>query len=475
MTPLVFDLALVLLTFAIFLADLFMPREEKRSLAVLAAVSLGLVLVGTFLVDARGEAFGGSYVVDGVSIYLRRVFLVAGIMAVLVSLDPVDASFPAREGEYYVLLLASVLGMMVLSSARELMLLIIAFELMGMPLYVLTAISKGPATGEAAIKLYLVGAVSTAITLYGLGLIYGVTGTTSLPEISTLVSAGTHGPMLSLGLMVTLAGVGFKLGLVPFHMWVPDTYQGAPTPFVAFLSVAPKAAGFAALIRLYVEGFMGERALWAPAFTVVCVVTLLVGNVLAIQQSNVKRLLAYSGIGQVGFMLLGLLVVSPGHADGLGMLLFYLAAYVFTNMGAFTVVAIVGERTGGDDLAAYKGMAKTQPGLALAMLVFLLSLGGIPFVVGFWAKLGIFMVAYKAGLGWLVLLGAVVAVVGVFYYMRVARMMYMEDPVGEAPVGRAPLAQKMALVVAFVGVVGMGVFPGPFMDTALQAARVLVK
>jgi NADH-quinone oxidoreductase subunit N len=254
-------------------------------------------------------------------------------------------------------------------------------------------------------------------------------------------------------------------------MWVPDTYEGSFTPFVGFLSVAPKAAGFAVLARLYLEGFAPLSARFTPVLLGICVLTLVAGNLLALPQTNVKRLLAYSGIAQVGYMMLGLVVQ---NGEGLGMLLFYLAAYLFTNIGAFAVVAAVGNATGSDDLSAYRGLARRSPALALAMLVFLLSLGGIPFVAGFWAKLGVFIAAWHQGLGWLVLLGAVLAVVGIFYYLRVARSIYLEDPLpGAQPVPLAT-AQRFGLAISGAGVVLIGIFPGPIVDGALAAARTLL-
>jgi NADH-quinone oxidoreductase subunit N len=361
--------------------------------------------------------------------------------------------------------------MSVLASARELILLAVSFELMSLPLYALTAFLKEDrAASEGAIKLYLVGASSLAITLYGMSLLYGATGTTFIAEIARLAGSAPS-PLVLLGLFAMLAGMTFKIGAVPFHMWVPDAYQGAFTPFVAFLSVAPKAAGFAALVRVFVEGFgeLGNR--FVPLLLLISALTMLVGNLLALPQTNVKRLLAYSGIAQIGTMLLGLVTL---ESQGLGLLLFYLVAYLFTNVGAFAVVAAVGQATGSDELSAYKGLAHRSPALALAMLVFLLSLGGIPFVAGFWAKLGVFIAAWNDGHGWLVLLGAVLAVVGIFYYLRVARCIYLEEPEAGAKSVPVPPALRLSLALSAAVVVLLGIFPGPFVDGALAAARALL-
>jgi NADH-quinone oxidoreductase subunit N len=468
MEPLLIDLALAALVLLVFLADLLMPSEEKRGLGHLACAGLVLILVTTFVVDLRGDAFGGVFVLDPLALWFKRVFLAAGALAMLLAVDPAERGFPRRQGEYYLLLLFSLLGMSLLASARELLLVVVSFELMSLPLYVLAAFTKtDKLAGEGALKFYLVGATSLAITLYGLSLVYGATGTTMLPEIA-LRSGGVHSPLLVLGLFATLAGLLFKIGAVPFHMWVPDTYQGASTPFVGFLAVAPKAAGFVLLVRLYLEAFAPLAARYRPALLALCVLTLVVGNVLALRQTNIKRLLAYSGIAQIGYMMIALVTQS---GTGVAMLLFYLAAYLFTNIGVFAVVAAVGSATGSDEISAYRGLARRSPALALAMLVFLLSLGGIPFVAGFWAKMGIFIAAWEAGYTWLVLLGAGLAVVGVFYYLRVARSLYLEEPLeGEAPIAiGAPL--RLALIVSAAAVVLIGVWPRPFFDTALAAAK----
>jgi NADH-quinone oxidoreductase subunit N len=473
MMPLALDILLASVALLVFVVDLLMPVEEKRGLGILAVAGVSLTLVASFFVDVNGSAFGGAFAGDAVALYLKRIFLAAGALGILVSIDHADRKFGRRQGEYYLLVLLSLLGMTLLASARELIFLVVAFELMSLPLYILVAIAKdrGPG-GEAAMKLYLVGAASAAITLYGLSLVYGGTGSTMIPAIAQTIAAGQVSPLLVAGMLVTLGGLGFKIGAVPFHMWVPDTYEGAPTPFVAFLSVAPKAAGFAVLIRLYLEGFLGAAGRWMPMAVLITVATMVVGNLLAIPQNNVKRLLAYSGVAQIGYMLLALVV---GSAEGVAMLLFYLAAYLFTNMGAFAVATAIGDAEGSDDLAAYRGLNKRNPGLAFAMLLFLLSLGGIPFVAGFWAKLNVFIAAYHAGFVSLVLLGALLVVVGLFYYMRIARSMYMDEPAADAkPLPTMALPLKTGVIVACAGVIGMGLYPAPFIETALAAAKILL-
>lgn len=462
--PLTLDILLCGLIVLVFVADLLLPNGQKRGLGALTAAGLLLLLGASFVLPLDGTAFSGAYATDGLALFLKRVFLLAGFIGTLGAIDPLDRHASVRQGEYYVLMLSSLLGMCLLAGARELVFLIVAFELMGIPLYVMAALYKRDGRdAEAAIKLYLVGASSSAITLYGLSILYGMTGTTVIADLAKAAPS----PLLWVGMGATLAGMGFKLGMVPFHMWVPDTYEGAPTPFVAFLSVAPKAAGFAALIRLFSGGLLHAHDRWGTLLIAVCVATMVLGNLLAIPQTHVKRLLAGSGIAHVGIMLLAFAV---GTERGLGMLLFYLVAYVFTNMGVFFVHAHIGE-AGSDEIGAYRGLARRAPGLALAMLIFLLSLGGIPFVAGFWAKLYIFLAAWQAGQGFLVFLGAALAVLALFYYLKVARQMYIEGDGSEGAVAPLSLPSKLAVILSISGVVGVGAYPRPFIEAALQAVK----
>lgn len=463
---------------AVLIADLVVGEAgedeaahgPRRGIGALAAAGLLGVLVATWWLPVGGSVLAGAYVQDAFALYMQRIMLVAGALACLGSVDHVDRSFPGRQGEYYLLLLSSLLGMTVLAGARELVLLIVAFELMGVPLYALAALQKRQDAGvEGALKLYLTGAASSVVMLYGLSFLYGVTGTTSLPAIAQGLSLGVDGgPLLALGLLLALAGMGFKIGAVPFHMWVPDTYQGAPTPFVAFLSVGPKTAGFAAMARLFIEGFGELRDLWWPVLLVVSVASMLLGSLMAIGQDNVKRLLAWSGITHIGLLLLAFGLATD---QGLGVLLYYLAAYVFTNMGAFFIAQVVG-RDGDDSLTAWRGLARNSPALGGAMLVFLLSLGGIPFAAGFWAKLLLFWAAWQAGMGAVVLLGAALAVLALFFYLRVARAMFIDSQPGPAPQVGLPTAS--AILLCLLGVLGLGVWPRPFIDAAIAAAGALL-
>jgi len=451
----------------VFVFDLLAGPVRGRTSGWITVLGLLALFGFSWTLEPGREIAGGAFALDAFALYMQRILLGATALGALASIDHAERTMPRRQSEYFQLLLFSLVGMLLLAGARELILLIVAFELTGVPLYVLAAMHKTDKFGiEGSLKLYLTGAVSAAVMLYGLSFIFGATGTTMLPEIARAPAS----PFLILGLLLALAGMGFKVGAAPFHMWIPDTYQGAPTPFVAFLSVAPKVGGFAALTRLFIEGLGPMRETWWPPLFAVCALTMLVGNFFALNQENVKRLLGYSGVAHIGLLLLGLGI---GTQLGIGVLLFYLATYLFTNMGAFFVAEAVG-RGGSDGIDAYRGLARRSPWLALSMLLFLLSLGGIPFVAGFWAKMFLFWAAWEAGVRWLVFLGAVLAVVALYYYLRVARSIYIEKPADGAARVQVPWTLGAAIVIAMAGVVVIGVRPALLLEPAIRAARSVI-
>ncbi len=465
---LVLELGLGVLMLLVFFVGLFMPSADKRRVGVLAGIGLVLLFGLSWRVEGGTELFGGAFVQDELALFAKRLFILATLIGVLASLPLRAVAFARRATEYYLAILASLLGMLVLSSARDLVLLFVAFELMSIPLYYLAGfLKREPEAVEAALKFFLVGTVSSAVLAYGLSFMYGMAGTTDVRGMARTLSAG-H-PMMLLGMLLALGGLGFKIAAFPFHMWVPDTYEAASTPFVAWLSVAPKAAGFVVIFRLYLEG-MGDRVLyWVPAAAGLATVTIIGGNLMALPQQNVKRLLAYSGVAHIGYMLVGFAAVS---ANGAAMMLFYLVAYLFGNMGAFLVVEAVAQAEGSESIAAYRGLAQRSPILALSMLLFLLSLGGIPFVAGFWAKFYVFWAAAEQGLYWLVLVGAVLTVVALFYYLLVAKRMYIDAPERRDPIPVAPLL-SFCIFLCVLGVVIMGIYPKPLVGAALRAATPL--
>jgi NADH-quinone oxidoreductase subunit N len=458
------ELALFALAVVVLLVGLF---NQSRQIGWLTLVGLTVIFGLTFYID-EGSLMGGTFVLDGLAMFAKRLFLAAAALSLLGSLTLRHPSFDRRSGEYHFALLVSLLGMLVLASARELVLLFVAFELMSIPLFLLTGFLKRDAVApEAALKFFLVGTASSAIIVYGMSFIYGVMGGTMLESIPGALAEGQ--PLMMLGMALLMAGLGFKIAAFPFHMWAPDTYEAASTPFVAWLSVAPKAAGFVALIRLYVEGVGSAALVWMPIVSVLAGMTIVTGNLMAIPQQNIKRMLAYSGVAHIGYMLIGLAALS---SSGVAMMLFYLVAYLFGNMGAFLVVEAVAQSEQSDGIDAYRGLAQRSPLLALAMLIFLLSLGGIPFVAGFWAKLYVFWAGVERGLYGLVFLGALLTVVALYYYLLVARRMYIEAPDRREPVP-VPGLLGVAIGVCALGVVGIGVYPGPWVDIALRVAATL--
>jgi NADH-quinone oxidoreductase subunit N len=468
LSPLSLDLLLACGILLLLVIDLIFPHLGRGNANLTVAI-LASALTASFVLDTNGSAIGGAYVGGVWPLLFKRIFLIAGIIATLGSSAHVERCYPKRQGEYYLLLLFSLLGMTLLAGTQDLILLLVCFELMSLPLAVLAAFDKNDSdsgqqrTPEGALKFYLVGITSTAITLLGISLLFGMAQTTNIAALG----AADPTPLSTLGAMLVLAGLGFKIGVVPFHMWVPDTYQGSATPFVSFLSVAPKLAGFAVFSLLFLQGLGAWSRDWVPVIAALSLVTILVGNLLALPQRNVKRLLAFSGVAQIGYMLMAF---ASASAEGLGVLLFYAAGYTVTNMGAFLIVQVLAAAGGDDSIDSFDGLAQRSPGLALSMLLFLLSLAGIPFVVGFWGKLYVFIAAWHAGLSWLVVVGAVLAVVALFYYLQVARAMYINPARERAPVP-FPRSLKLAIAICTVFVVGMGAWPNPFVEATSEAAR----
>ncbi len=468
LVPLATQLILVVGALTMLVIDLLLPAGQKQVTAWGTLVVLLAALLSTWLLPQEGAAISGAYLGSPMALFLARVVLVAAILAVLGHAEYGERAYTGRQAEYYQLMLYSTVGMTMLGGVQDLILLVVAFELMGIPLYAMAGWRREAGSAEAAMKLYLVGAASSITTLYGASLLFGATGSTAIADIAAAMGSSPT-PMLTLGAALAVAGMGFKIGVVPFHMWVPDTYQGAPTPFVVFLSIAPKVAGLAALVVVLLPGGAALLGGLHGLLLVLAAVTITVGTFMALPQSNIKRMLGFSGVAHMGFLLMALVTGSP---EGLATLLFYLAGYLFTNAGVFLVVHAV-ETAGGDDsISAFDGLARHSWFLGMSMLLFVLSLAGIPFVVGFWAKVYVFMAAWQAGLAWLVILGALISVVGLFYYLKVARAMFMQpDPQQRSEPLPVAWPTRLGIVVALLFVVGMGFVPWPFIDAARAAAQ----
>ncbi|MGI8709644.1 MAG: NADH-quinone oxidoreductase subunit N [Acidimicrobiales bacterium] len=409
--------------------------------------------------------------VDGLSVFLTVV--IAGSVILSACLAPGYLRRERLEGpEAYVLLLLSAAGGLVMAGANDLLVLFLGLEILSIAAYVLAGIHVRRArSGEAAIKYFVLGAFSSAFFLYGIALVYGATGTTNLSEIRAFLAANilTNDLLLVAGLAFLLVGLGFKVAAAPFHAWTPDVYDGSPSPVVAYMASGVKTAGFAGLIRVFVYGFSLYRVDWQPLFYLVAVITLLVGAVVAVSQTNVKRMLAYSSINHAGFILIG---IQAGTIRGVQSAIFYLATYTFTVAGSFGVATVVGRR--GDNahqLEDYRGLAKRVPLLAFAFLVFLLAQAGVPFTSGFLAKFYVIGAAVDAHSYWLGLVAMVSSVISAFVYLRIVVTMYGEDPADDAPRLPVPAGARFALAVSVLATIGLGLIPGPLHDAARTAVR----
>jgi NADH-quinone oxidoreductase subunit N len=429
----------------------FLPSGPQSSRGgVVTLVTLVAAAGSVFRVrDAQRSLFEGMFVHDGFTVFFTLLFCAVAAVAVLQSWDYVKRT-RINHGEYYALLLSATLGMILMAASSDLITIFLGLELMSLALYVLVGFRRTRLdSSEAALKYFLLGAFASGFLLYGIALLYGATGTTNLGRMAIFLADSPllGNPMLVMGGLLLLVGFGFKVAAVPFHMWTPDAYEGAPTTVTGFMSAGAKAAGFAALLRVVIVALAGLQADWRPLLSWIAILTMTVGNVTALLQTNLKRMLAYSSIAHAGYLLVA---VVAGGVDGGSAALFYLAVYSVMNLGAFGVLALLGreqeERVLLSDLA---GLGVRHPALAAAMAVFMLSLGGIPPTAGFMGKVYLFSVAVKAGLVPLVIVGVLNSVVSIFYYLRVTVAMYMQEPEGE-PVEVAWAAPAAIAAIATV-------------------------
>jgi NADH-quinone oxidoreductase subunit N len=464
------EIVLTSVLVVVLLVDLLLPDREKWATSSITGVGLlaAAVPVITLAVDgADRPMFGGAYVVDDFALVLKALFLISGYVVVLLAANYIDEG-DYYEGEFYFLLASSILGMVVMSSARDLLSIFVALELLSIPAYLLAGWRKRDVkSNEAALKYYLLGVLASAVMLYGMSLIYGFTGTTVLERIGDQISGDLGAvPVVTVGIFLVLVGFAFKVSAVPFHQWAPDTYEGAPTPVTAFLSVASKTAGFVALLQLVYVGFLGRSDAWAPVFWVLAALTMTVGNLIALRQTNIVRMLAYSSIAQAGYMLVPFAVAGDNPAareSAFEAVVVYLLIYAAMNLGAFAVVIAVARKTGSGEISSYGGLFEYAPALTVGMTLFLFSLAGVPPLAGAWAKVFVFRAVLDAATPWAVVLGvvaAVNAVVAIFYYAGVAVEMWMKPvPDGDRTPVRVPPALNVALVLTAVVVLVVGVYP----------------
>jgi NADH-quinone oxidoreductase subunit N len=467
------EIVLTIGSMIVLLADIYVPRERRgvltgMSVAVLAATALAILAIG----NPHVTISRGLLSIDAFGMYFKLLFLGAAALTLMMS-GPYLAVEATPAGAYCFLVLAATLGMMFMASGVELVTIFIGLETMAVAFYILAGYLKPSArSNEAAVKYFLLGAFSLGILLYGMSLLYGLTGSTNLNAIATALveQEGANRQLLLLAVVLLVAGVGFKIAAVPFHMWAPDVYEGAPTPITAFLSVGSKAAAFAMLLRIFVEGVPSLSVDWRYLFEWLSILTMTVGNVAAITQTNIKRMLAYSSIAQAGYVLIG---VVAGTSRGISATLIYLAVYSFMQIGAFAVVVLLRRQDSiGDELKDFNGLYFRRPGAAVAMLFFMLSLGGIPPTAGFMGKFWLFGAAIEANYYWLAVIGVLNSAVSLYYYIRVVVFMWVRnEPAGSEPTLTPALAATIAIALA--GTLVFGVYPRPLFDFAETSARAL--
>jgi len=455
----------------VLIADVLLPKQSRGALAWVALLALAATLASLVpFASTHVEVAHGLMAVDGFAIFFKVVFLVAAGITVLMSVKYLETE-GASPGEYYFLVLCATLGMMVMAGGIDLITIFIGLETMAVSFYILAGFIKpNQRSNEAAVKYFLLGAFSLGILLYGMSLMYGLSGTTNLRVMATAFVGQERDPRLVLAVILVVAGVGFKIAAVPFHMWAPDVYEGAPTPITAFLSVGSKAASFAMLIRIFYEGLPSMSADWRLLFEVLAIVTMTAGNIAAVTQSNIKRMLAYSSIAHAGYLLIG---VAVGTSRGVTAMMVYLFVYSFMQLGAFGVLLLLHRKdVAGDELKDFSGLHRRSPFAAFAMLLFMLSLGGIPPTAGFMGKFWLFSAAIDAHYYWLAVIGVLNSAISLYYYLRIVVFMYLKtDTAGSEPTTSPALA--IALGVALVATIVIGVYPRLLFELADASARTL--
>lgn len=463
------EILLLVLVAVVFIVDLVLAEQQRGGLAWLTAAGLVVTFLLTLFFARPGESselmWGGMLRHDWLAYTFKLLFLA---MALLTTLLTVNWENIWRKGEFYVLLLTSTLGMTLMAASADLIMLFLAIETTSIPLYIMAGfMTEDDKSTESGFKYLLFGAMTTAVMLYGLSLLYGFAGTTNLYEMAAALSAAqVPGPVLVGTLLLILLGFGFKVALVPLHFWAPDVYEGAPTPVTAFLSTASKAAGFAVLARVLIAAFPSILADWQTVIAIAAALSMTVGNTVALTQHNIKRLLAYSSIAHAGYALLG---VAAASELGVISVVYYFLVYAVTQMAAFAIVIIVWHKVGSDEIEDYAGLSRRSPMLAVAMLLAFLSLAGVPPLGGFIAKILVFAAAVQSGLVWLAVLGVLNAIIGLYYYLIVLKVVYLSEPKDEKPV---PVARPhaAALITAIVLVLVLGIVLAPWFSWAQASA-----
>jgi NADH-quinone oxidoreductase subunit N len=475
MTPILPEIFLSVLAMALLLINVFAPGGQKSYLAYISffGIAVASVLVGSEWGN-HVESFGGSVVLDNFATFFKMIFLVAAGLAVLIS-DRYMEREECNHGELYPLILFAVVGMMLMASGTDLMTIFLGLEVMSVALYVLAGFNRAnKKSNEAGLKYFLLGAFSTGFLLYGMALIYGATGTTRLYKIATVIGQMTlpsANLMLVAGMFLMMTGFAFKIAAAPFHMWTPDVYEGAPTPMTAFMSAGPKAAGFAALMRLFLLALPTLQVEWSQVLWVLAVLTMTVGNITALRQDNIKRVLAYSSIAHAGYALVGF---AAGNGTGTAGILFYMLSYAFMNIGAFAIIILVskkGETNG--TVMDFAGLGFKRPLLAVVMTIFLFSLAGMPPTAGFIGKFYLFSGAIQKGYIWLAVIGVLNSAASVYYYLRIMVYMYMKEATEEFEWIQVTAPVALALTISVAGSVIPGIIPSFILQYAQMAVKLL--
>ncbi|NTV50078.1 MAG: NADH-quinone oxidoreductase subunit N [Geobacteraceae bacterium] len=475
MAPILPEILLSVLAMILLLINVFVPGGKKSNLAYISF--LGIIAAGVLVAIGWGahiESFSGSVVLDNFATFFKMTFLVAAGLAVLIS-DSYMEREGCNHGELYPLILFSVVGMMLMASGTDLMTIFLGLEVMSVALYVLAGFNRGnKKSNEAGLKYFLLGAFSTGFMLYGMALIYGATGTTRLFKIAEVVgqmTLPTTNIMLVAGMLLMMTGFAFKIAAAPFHMWTPDVYEGAPTPMTAFMSAGPKAAGFAALLRIFLVALPTLQVEWSQVLWVLAVLTMTVGNITALRQDNIKRILAYSSIAHAGYALVGF---TAGNGTGIAGILFYMLSYAFMNIGAFAIIILVtkkGETNG--NVSDFAGLGFKHPLLALAMTLFLFSLAGVPPAAGFIGKFYLFSGAIQEGYIWLAVIGVLNSAASVYYYLRIMVYMYFKESTEEFEWVKVTAPIALAIVIAAVGTLIPGIVPSVILEYAQMAVKLI--
>lgn len=467
--PILPEILLLALAILVLVLELIIPRDQHRNLGWVTATGMLLIMIASLVAWPRETPqliWGGMLRYDWLAFVFKMIFLFGAGITALFSMDYKELG---QRGEFYILMIASTIGMSFMASAADLIMLYLAIETTSIPLYILAGFFVGEKKStEAGFKYLLFGAMTSAIMLYGFSLLYGFTGTTSLEGITRIFSQGSGLSIYLIGsLILILIGFSFKISAVPFHFWAPDVYEGAPTPVAGFLSTASKAAGFAVLIRVFMTAFEVATPHWSILLSVVSVATMTIGNLIALSQRNIKRLLAFSSIAHAGYALIGMVAATE---LGISSVIFYLIAYLLTNLAAFGVISIYERISGSGDLMSYNGMSRRSPGLALAMMVAFLSLAGMPPFGGFVVKVFVFAAAVQADLIWLAVVGVLNSIIGLYYYLTVLKYVYLYRSEGDEVPIVVGNSDRLALTVLTIGILVVGVLFSAWFGWASNAA-----